>query len=150
MSLQCFFCVHRLTWYQSNVGVQLRKSNRITPTYLISVASSSVTFHICYSFLLGVKSKKETWVFTATTKTMGRGVPSSKSQVTWGQSMQSPPLKAWKLRLTTSHGVSKSQVRHECLHDNTFWRWGLELVLRVGSSKTLDPTVNTSLANISS
>ena len=27
-----------------------------------------------------------------------------KSQVTWGQSVPSQPLRAWKLRLTTSHG----------------------------------------------
>jgi hypothetical protein len=36
----------------------------------------------------------------------------TRSQVTWCQSMQSQPLRAWKLGLTTSHGVPsiKSQV----------------------------------------
>ena len=51
--------------------------------------------------------------------------------------MQSQRLRAWKLRLTTSHG---SQVWHGCLHGITFWTWGSGL----GSSKTLNPTLNTS------
>lgn len=42
----------------------------------------------------------------------------------------------------------KSQLWYEYLHDNTFRRWGLELVLWVGSSKMLDPTLNLSLMNI--
>ena len=56
-----------------------------------------------------------------------------KSQVTRGQSVQSQLLRAWKLGLTTSHGsqVLSPQVWHGCLHGNTFWRWGLGLVLRV-------------------
>ena len=59
------------------------------------------------------------------------------SQITWGQFVQSQPLRAWKLELTISHGVLrfKSQVWHGCLHGNTFWRWGLGLVLRVRLSK---------------
>ena len=32
-------------------------------------------------------------------------VPSPKSQVTWDQSMQSQPMRAWKLGHATSHGV---------------------------------------------
>ena len=77
-------------------------------------------------------------------------VPSPMSQVTWHQSMQSQLLRAWKLGLTTSHRVSspKSQVWHGWLHDNTFWRWGLGLVLRVKSSKKLDPTLNPSSTNV--
>ena len=73
--------------------------------------------------------------------TTSHRVPSPNSQVTWGRSMQSPPLIAWKLGLTTSHRVSspKSQVWHGCLHDNTFWRWGLRLVLRFGLSKKARP-----------
>jgi hypothetical protein len=61
--------------------------------------------------------------------TTSHGVPSPNSQVTWGRSMQSQPLIACKLGLTTSHGVPSpnSQVWHGCLHDNTFWRWGLRL-----------------------
>ena len=39
----------------------------------------------------------------------------------------------------------KSQVWHGCLHDNTFWRWGLGVVLRVGLRNNLDPTFSTSL-----
>ena len=48
-----------------------------------------------------------------------------------------------------SHGVSslKSQVWHGCLHNNTFWRWGLGQVLRVRSSKKLDPTLHISPVN---
>ena len=74
-------------------------------------------------------------------------VPSPKSQFTWGRSVQSQLLRAWKVGLTTSHMVRslKSQVWHGCLYGNAFWRWGLQLVLRVGSSKKIDPTCNTSL-----
>ena len=37
----------------------------------------------------------------------------------------------------------KSQVWHGCLHDSTFCRWGLRLVLRVGSNYTgYKPHVN--------
>ena len=56
-----------------------------------------------------------------------------------------------KLGLITSHGVPmcpKSQLWHGCLHGNTFWRWGLGLVLKEGLSKKSDPTLNTSPANI--
>ena len=42
----------------------------------------------------------------------------------------------------------KSQVWYRSLHGNTFWRWALGLVLRLGSSKNLDPILNTSLTNI--
>ena len=42
----------------------------------------------------------------------------------------------------------KSQLWYGCLHGNTFWRWGLGLVLRVESSKKLDPTLKPSPANI--
>ena len=42
----------------------------------------------------------------------------------------------------------KSQLCYKYLHDNTFWRWGLALVLRVGSSKKLDPTLNIRFMNI--
>jgi hypothetical protein len=77
------------------------------------------------------------------------GVPSPKSQVTWGQSMQSQLLRARKLGLTTSHGVPslKSQVWHGCLHGNTSWRWGFVLVLGVGSSNKVDLTLNTCPVN---
>ena len=55
--------------------------------------------------------------------------------------MQSQPLRAWELGLNTSHGIAclKSQVWHGWLHGNTFWSWGLGLVLRIGSSKKLYP-----------
>jgi hypothetical protein len=71
-------------------------------------------------------------------------IPSPKSQVTWGQPMQSQLLRAWKLGLTTSHMVPSpnSRLWHGCLHGNAFWRLGLGLVLRFGSSKKLDPTLN--------
>ena len=39
-----------------------------------------------------------------------------------------------------------SRVWHGCLHGDAFWRWGLGLVLRVGLSKKLDPTLNTTPA----
>ena len=80
-----------------------------------------------------------------------RLVSSPKSQLTWGQSERSQPLRARKLGLTTSHGVSslKSQVWHGCLHGNMFWRWGEGLVLRVGSSLMLKPTLNISHENFS-
>ena len=42
----------------------------------------------------------------------------------------------------------KSQVWHGCLHGNTLWRWGLGLMLRVGLSKKLDPTLYTSPVGI--
>ena len=41
-----------------------------------------------------------------------------------------------------------SQVWHKCLHGNTVGRWGLGLVLWVGSRKKLGEILNTSLANI--
>ena len=63
------------------------------------------------------------------------GVPSPKSLFNRDWYVQSPLLRAWKLGLTTSHRVPcpKCQVWHRCLYGNTFWRWGLGLVLRVGS-----------------
>ena len=73
-----------------------------------------------------------------------------KFQVTWVQSMQFQPLRAWKLGLITSHGVpsSKFQLWRECPHGQIFfWRWGLGLVLWLGSSKKLDPTLNPSPTN---
>ena len=77
------------------------------------------------------------------------GVPNPKAQVTWHQPVQFQALSAWKLRLSTSNGVpSFVQLWHGCLQGNTFWRWGLGLVLQVGSSKKLDPTLNPSPANI--
>ena len=42
------------------------------------------------------------------------------------------------------HFYTRSQVRHRCLHRNTFGRWGSWLVLTIGSSKKLDLTHNTS------
>ena len=42
----------------------------------------------------------------------------------------------------------KSQVWHGSLHGNTLWRWDLGLSWRVGLSKKLDPTLNTSPAYI--
>ena len=39
--------------------------------------------------------------------------PSHKSQVTCGQSMQSQPLKAWKLGLTTSHRVPSPSPNYD-------------------------------------
>ena len=67
------------------------------------------------------------------------------SHVTWGQFVQSQLLRTWKLGLTTSHGIPsfKSHVCHGCIHGNKFWRRGLGLILRVGLSKKLDPTLNT-------
>jgi hypothetical protein len=72
------------------------------------------------------------------------------SHVTWGQFMQFRPLRTWKLGLATSHGVPsfKSQVWHGCIHGNNVWRRGLGLILRVGSSQKLHPTLNTRPANV--
>ena len=60
-------------------------------------------------------------------------VPTHKSRLTLGQSVQSQLLRAWKLGLTTLHGVpsSKSPVWHGCLHGNTFWKRVSVLMLRV-------------------
>ena len=68
-----------------------------------------------------------------------------KFQFTWGQLSQSQPLRACKSGRTTSHKVPslKSQVCHECLHGNAFWRWDLVLLLRVELSGKPDPTCNT-------
>ena len=78
----------------------------------------------------------------------GRFTWSPKSPVTWGQSVQPQLLQIVKVGTYHFTGVPspKSQVWHGCLHDNTFWRSGLGLVLGVGSSKKLDPSLNTSLA----
>jgi hypothetical protein len=54
---------------------------------------------------------------------------------------------SWDLPLHTESQVFKSQVWHGCLHGNTFWRWGLGLVLRARSSKKLVPTLNTNPGN---
>ena len=55
----------------------------------------------------------------------------------------------WVLR-PNSHMIPtlESQIWHGCLHDNTFWKWGLGLALWVGLSKKLDPTLKPSLTNI--
>ena len=78
-----------------------------------------------------------------------QGFPSPNAQVTWCWCMQSRALKAWKLELTISHGVSSpnSRVWHGCLHGHTFWRQAFGLVFKVRSSKKMDPTLNTSPTN---
>ena len=55
-----------------------------------------------------------------------------------GQSIQSQPLRAWNLGLTTSHRVPSMAWMPTWQH---FWRWGLGLVFRVGSRTKLDPTL---------
>jgi hypothetical protein len=40
-------------------------------------------------------------------------VRSPKPQVTWGQSLQSQPLRAWNVRLPTSHGSQVLSPKHE-------------------------------------
>ena len=50
-------------------------------------------------------------------------VPIPKSQFTRGQSVQSQPLRAWKLGLTTLH---RSQVWHGCLHGDFLFEVKLE------------------------
>ena len=50
----------------------------------------------------------------------------------------------WDLPLHTKVPSPKFQVCHECLHGNIFISWDLGRVIRVGSSKQPDPTLNTS------
>ena len=71
----------------------------------------------------------------------GSHVSSPKSQVTGGQFVQSLSLRKWKLGFIIPYMVPsfKFHVWHEWLHDNIFWRWGLGLVLRVGSSQEANP-----------
>ena len=71
-------------------------------------------------------------------------VPSPKSQVTSGQSMQSQPLIACKLGLSTSHGVPSPKYDVDVYMATFSGCKGLGLVLRVGSSKKLDSTLKTS------
>ena len=75
-------------------------------------------------------------------RTNSHRVPSPTSQVTWGQSI----LAIESMGVGTYHfswvPSPKSQVWHRCLHDNTFWRRGLGHVLKVGSSRALNPTLN--------
>ena len=75
-----------------------------------------------------------TYTWPISVKVGSHGIPSPKPRVTWGQSVQSQMLRAWKLGLTTSYMVPnpKSQVWHGCPHGKSFWRRGLGLVLRVG------------------
>ena len=69
-----------------------------------------------------------------------------KSQVTWGQSMQSQSLRRWKLGLTTSHEFYVPRKTWICLHGQHFLK--VKLVLIVELSKKLDLTLNTSPTNI--
>ena len=55
---------------------------------------------------------------------------------------------SWDLPFHTGSHNLKSQLWHGCLHGNTFWRWGLGHVLRVGLSKKLDLTFHKSFINI--
>ena len=68
----------------------------------------------------------------------------TRSQVTWGQFMQSQPLESMEVgvyHFTT--GLKYDMDTHMAM-----WRWELGLVLRVRSSKKLDPSLNTSPMNI--
>ena len=77
-------------------------------------------------------------------------VPSPRSQVTWGQFVQSHLLRAWKLGLTTSHIslVLSSKYDMNAYMATILGDDARDFVLRVESSKKLDPTLNTSLVNI--
>ena len=63
------------------------------------------------------------------------------SQVLSSNSLEADPsdLSRWEHEscegLTTSNGVScpKSRVWPRCLHSGTYWRWGLRLLLSVGT-----------------
>ena len=58
----------------------------------------------------------------------------SKAQVTWGQSVQSQPLRAWKLGLTTSHGVPSPKSLEINLCNLSHWEHGSwDLPLYMGS-----------------
>jgi hypothetical protein len=74
-------------------------------------------------------------------------VSSPKSQVTLSHSMQSQLLRAWELRLTTSHMVPSPNCDMDA-YMTTFLKRGWGLVLQVGLSKRLDPTLNPSPENI--
>ena len=62
-------------------------------------------FTIKYSTFCSNMNKK--WLWQSTRGSSSHEVPSSNSQVTWGQYVQSQPLRVWKLGLATSHGVPR-------------------------------------------
>jgi hypothetical protein len=57
--------------------------------------------------------------------------------------MQSQWSRAWKLGLTTSHGVSSPKYDMDVYMTILFGGEAHDLVLRVGLSKKLDPPLNT-------
>ena len=70
-------------------------------------------------------------------------VPSPESQVHLRSIHAISTIESMKVR---TYHFTRVPSMTWMLHDNTFWRWGLGLVLKVGSSKKLDPTLNTSSA----
>ena len=67
----------------------------------------------------------------------------------WSELERSPPFRPMRaLTLPWSGAFNlvcevalSPQVWYGCPHENTFWRWSSGLVVRVGSSKNLDPTL---------
>jgi hypothetical protein len=72
------------------------------------------------------------------------GSPSLKSQVTWGESLQSQLLRAWMLGLTTSHEVSSPKTQVTWGQSMQFqllraWKLGLTTSHGVPSPKSQVP-----------
>ena len=138
-----FYRVWRSTWIDIHWNsIWLRARSRMTSHYTWGYVTTLDDF----GGVLGRPLDTFLWVLTISSSRLSTRVWSGlKSQLNWGQSEQSQPLRAWRLGLSTWHGsqVLSPKYDMDCLHDNTFWRWGLGLVLRVGSTKKLDPTFNT-------
>ena len=127
-------------YYAAQRGPKVRRVTTLRPTQhrATSQARLRARDHCTSSTLIGGKggagpSSLHTWL----TQCLLFGPVHTRSQVTWAQSVQSQPLRTWKVGHTTSHGFPslKSQAWHECLHGNTFWRWGLSAMSKVGQSK---------------
>jgi hypothetical protein len=96
-------------------------------------------FHFSLSFHFGC-TKGDSW---PTCRSMGYWGPiRMRLPFTWGQFVQSQPLRVRKLRFIISHRSHipnpKSQGPSMTWMHN--WRWGSRLVLRVGSNERLDLT----------
>ena len=64
------------------------------------------------------------------------GVTSPKSQVTWGSSKQSQPLRAWKLGLTTAHKVGSPKYDMDAYMATLFGGEAWDLCWELGQAKS--------------
>ena len=109
----------------------------------IQVVDFSVLDHI-----LKVATMKYSFSRGHTFKHVILGPIHMESQVTWGQSMQSQPLRAWKLGFTISHVFLSLKYDMDAYMATLIGGKAWDLCCELDQAKRLDPNLNPSPANI--